>query len=395
MKSYRQTLAELGDAGMLRRLRPYGRRGGSTIEDGGRALLNLSSNDYLGLAGDSDLLAGFYETMAAGGPALLERFALGTASSRLLTGDTAVAHLLEARLAELYGRSALLFNSGYHANIGILPALLGKKDLIVSDKLNHASLHDGLRIGRASCKRFNHRDYEHLRRLLERERQRYDRVVIVSESIFSMDGDCADLARLVELKREFDCLLYVDEAHGIGVRGERGLGLAEESGLPAEIDLLVGTFGKACGSVGAFLICSEDIRDYLINHSRSLIFTTALPPVVLSWNLFILERIPAMVEQRRQLKILSDRFRTALLERRLPTAGSSSIVPVIVGSAERTVAGAAYLREQGFLVLPVRPPTVPQGTSRFRLSLTAALGWEQIDSVPGLIGDWLAGGRMS
>jgi 8-amino-7-oxononanoate synthase len=395
VKSYRQTLEQLGDAGMVRRLRPYGRCGGSTIEDGGRALLNLSSNDYLGLAGDNALLTAFYETMATDGPALLERFALGTASSRLLTGDTAVAHRLEARLAGLYGRPALLFNSGYHANIGILPALLGKNDLILSDKLNHASLHDGLRIGRASCKRFNHRDYAHLRRLLERERQRYERVVIVSESIFSMDGDCGDLTRLVALKREFDCLLYIDEAHAIGVRGERGLGLAEEDGLLAEVDLLVGTFGKACGSVGAFLICSEEIRDYLINHSRSLIFTTALPPVVLSWNLFVMERIPAMAEQRRRLRLLSDRFRGALLERQLPTAGSTNIVPVIIGSAGHTVAGAAYLREQGFLVLPVRPPTVPHGTSRFRLSLTAALGWEQIEGLPGLIGEWLVGGRMS
>ncbi|MBE0583513.1 MAG: 8-amino-7-oxononanoate synthase [Desulfofustis sp.] len=376
---------------MLRRLQPYGRRrGGSEVELGGRVLLNLSSNDYLGLAGDSALLSRFYESMASGGPEVLERFSLGTASSRLLTGDSEVAHRLESHLADLYGRPALLFNSGYHANIGILPALLGKNDLILSDKLNHASLHDGLRIGRATCKRFNHRDATHLRRLLESERQRYERVAIVSESIFSMDGDCADLARLVALKREFDCLLYVDEAHAIGVRGERGLGLAEEDGLLAEVDLLVGTFGKACGSVGAFLICCEDIRDYLINHSRSLIFTTALPPVVLSWNLFVMERIPAMAEQRRQLRLLSDRFRAALRERQLPTAGSTNIVPVIIGSAEHTVAGAAFLREHGFLVLPVRPPTVPQGTSRFRLSLTATLCWEQIDRLPGLIGAWLA-----
>ncbi len=395
MISYRQTLDRLDEAGMLRRLRPYGRSGGALIEDGGRALLNLSSNDYLGLAGDSALLTAFYETMDMGGPALFEHFALGTASSRLLTGDTAVAHRLEAHLAELYGRPALLFNSGYHANIGILPALLGKNDLIVSDKLNHASLHDGLRVGRAACKRFNHRDYEHLRRLLERDRQRYQRAVIVSESIFSMDGDCADLTRLVALKREFDCLLYIDEAHAVGVRGELGLGLAEEEGVLAEVDLLVGTFGKACGSVGAFLICSEDLRDYLINHSRSLIFTTALPPVVLSWNLFVMQRIPSMIEQRCRLRVLSDRFRAALLERRLPTAGSTNIVPVIIGSAEHTVAGAGYLREQGFLVLPVRPPTVPHGTSRFRLSLTAELHWQQIESLPELIADWLAGSRTS
>ncbi|MEE4315013.1 MAG: aminotransferase class I/II-fold pyridoxal phosphate-dependent enzyme, partial [Desulfofustis sp.] len=209
------------------------------------------------------------------------------------------------------------------------------------------------------------------------------------------DGDYADLARLVALKREFDCLLYIDEAHGVGVRGELGLGLAEEEGVLADVDLLVGTFGKACGSVGAFLICSEDLRDYMINHSRSLIFTTALPPVVLSWNLFVMQRISSMIEQRCRLRVLSDRFRDALLARRLPTAGSTNIVPVIIGSAEQTVAGAGYLREQGFLVLPVRPPTVPHGTSRFRLSLTDELHWQQIERLPELIADWLAGSRTS
>lgn len=386
---YRAELDQLAAAGMMRTLHPYGRRGGIQVSRDGRNLINLSSNDYLGVAGDADLQARFYETMATDKQARLNDFGLGAASSRLLTGDTVVAHRLEARLAELFGRPALLFNSGYHANIGIIPALLGKKDLVLSDKLNHASLHDGLRICRADCKRYNHGDYAHLRRLLEQVRERYDRVLIVSESVFSMDGDCADLGRLVALKEEFDCLLYLDEAHAVGLYGRQGLGLSEQEELLPQIDLLVGTFGKACGSLGAFLICREDIRDYLINHSRSLIFTTALPPVVLSWNLFVLERLPDMAEQRQHLRLITRRLRAELSEWRLPTAGTTNIVPVLIGAADRTVAGAAYLREQGFLVLPVRPPTVPPGTSRFRLSLRADLRWEQINQLPELISAWL------
>ncbi|MDX9894677.1 MAG: 8-amino-7-oxononanoate synthase [Desulfofustis sp.] len=391
-------LEQLAAQGMLRTLSPYRRDGTTLVRDSDRDLLNLSSNDYLGLAGDARLLAEFYAELAGDGEALLEKYGLGVASSRLLTGDTAVAHRLEAELSRLYGRSgrsALLFNSGYHANIGIIPALLSKGDLVLSDKFNHASLHDGLRIGRADCKRFNHGDYAQLRRLLEQERGRYRQVAIVSESVFSMDGDCADLAELVRLKKEFACLLYLDEAHAVGLYGEHGLGLAERDGVVDDIDLLVGTFGKACGSVGAFLICADEVRDYLINTSRSLIFTTALPPVVLSWNLFVFQKIPAMAAQRKHLQQLSGQLREELRQRHLPTAGTTNIVPVIVGSAERTVAGAAHLREQGFLVLPVRPPTVPAGTSRFRLSLTAALQWQDIEPLPDLIHGWLTDGSRA
>ena len=392
-KELSRHLDQLAAQGMLRTLNPYRRHGTTLVRDGDRDLLNLSSNDYLGLAGDARLLAEFYADLAGDGEALLERYGLGVASSRLLTGDSAAAHRLEAELSRLYGRSALLFNSGYHANIGIIPALLGKSDLVLSDKFNHASLHDGLRIGRAEVKRFNHGDYAQLRRLLEQERGRYRQVAIVSESVFSMDGDCADLAELVRLKKEFACLLYLDEAHAVGLYGEHGLGLAERDGVVDDIDLLVGTFGKACGSVGAFLICADEVRDYLINTSRSLIFTTALPPVVLSWNLFVLRKIPAMATQRNHLQQLSGQFREALRQRHLPTAGTTNIVPVIVGSAEHTVAGATHLRERGFLVLPVRPPTVPAGTSRFRLSLTAALQWQDIEPLPELIHEWLTDGN--
>ena len=390
MESIRAELEKMRQSGMYRSLRPLANRGAGTVEHEGRTLINLSSNDYLGLAGNSSLIDEFYSSKTSHN--MMDRFALGTASSRLLTGDLEISHQLENLIANLYGReSTLLFNSGYHANIGIIPALFAKHDLILSDKLNHASIHDGLQICRAEFKRFRHRDYTHLESLLKAHRTDYRRVVIVSESVFSMDGDCADLETLVELKNRYKCLLYLDEAHSIGLYGEKGLGLAEQHHCIDEIDLLVGTFGKACGSVGAFLVCDGSVRDYLINRSRPLIFTTALPPVVLNWNYFIMSRLASMQEQRNKLRQTSSELREKLAERGLQTGGSTNIIPVVIGEAKKTVEGAQFLQDSGFYVLPVRPPTVPQGTSRFRLSLTVDHDSEMLGPLPGLISDWLDG----
>jgi len=388
METIREQLDQLQQSGMARRLQPLSGRSGGLVDYQGKRLLNLSSNDYLGLAGDRDFLDQFYAERTPANTT--DRYGLGTASSRLLTGDIDIAHELEQLIERLYSREAtLLFNSGYHANIGIIPALFGKNDLIVSDKLNHASIHDGLQICRAPFKRFRHGDYDHLQTLLDKHRDSCKRLLIVSESVFSMDGDCADLKKLVELKKRYKAMLYLDEAHAVGLFGDKGLGLAERDGCIDEIDLLVGTFGKACGSVGAFLVCSADIRDYLINRSRSLIFTTALPPVVLSWNYFVMSRIGAMGDKRRHLSGLADRLRENLKELGLQTGGTTNIVPVIIGEAQKTVSGALMLQDKGFYVLPVRPPTVPAGTSRFRLSLTADLRYEQLTQLPEYIRSWL------
>ncbi len=386
---YKEELIRLQESGRLRQLRPLAGRQGCHVQCQGKELLNLTSNDYLGLAGDASLLRRFYEGMDAGN--LLEGYGLGAASSRLLAGDTALAHQLEQDLALAYGRpAALLFNSGYHANIGILPALLGKNDLILSDKLNHASIHDGMQLCLATHKRFAHRDYDQLERLLVTHRQRYERVVMVSESVFSMDGDVADLSRLVQLKKEFDALLYVDEAHAVGLYGEAGLGKAEEQGVVADIDLLMGTFGKALASIGAFVICGQDLRDYLINHSRSLIFTTALPPVVLNWNRFVFQQQQAMGKQRRHLAALSLQLRQALQQQGLSTGGDTNIIPLIIGGDQETVGLAGKLQEYGFLIFPVRPPAVPEGTARFRLSLTADMAWPDLQGLPAILSRELA-----
>ena len=376
-ESYGEVLAALAQTGRLRELHPLTHREGCQVKRDGRLMLNLSSNDYLGLAGNKGFHARFYSGLQSEN--ILDWYGLGSASSRLLSGDCEILHELETTLTKHYGLPAALFyNSGYHANIGILPALFDKHDLIVSDKLNHASIHDGMRLSHAVHKRYRHLDYNHLESLLSHHRSQYDRAVIVSESVFSMDGDVADLQELVRLKERYNCLLYVDEAHALGVSGNKGLGEAEAQSVLEHIDILVGPFGKACASIGSFVLCSEDIRDYLVNHSRSMIFTTALPPIVASWNRFVFESILAMSDQREHLKNLSDRLRHELVDHGLHTYGRTNIVPVIIGDNQIAVDAARIMQDEGFLILPVRPPTVPEGTARFRLSLTADMRWSEL-----------------
>lgn len=389
MKPYGQIVSELAGQGRLRSLIPLADKSGCRVHFKNRQMLNLTSNDYLGLATDPTLHLSFYSLMQADN--CIDDFGLGSASSRLLTGDTVHHHALEQDLGAAYAnREALLFNSGYHANIGIIPALLGKDDLILSDKLNHASIHDGLRLSAADHKRFRHADYTHLRQLLAAQRNKYQRVIIASESVFSMDGDVADIAELVRIKNEYDCMLYLDEAHAIGVYGKEGLGKAEEAGLLAEIDLLVGTFGKAFASVGAYVICSSEIKDFLVNHSRSLIFTTALPPVILHWICTVFKKIRTMHHERIHLAHISDQLRQELRNANLQTDGTTNILPVMIGDNAKTVQAAQILQENGYLIFPVRPPTVPEGTARFRISLTANMQWSDLKLLPDAIGAALA-----
>ncbi len=388
----RQQLAVLVGQGRLRQFSPLDRRkeGGAyiSLSASDALLLNLSSNDYLGLGGRGELIEQFYQWCRE--DAAIEP-AFGSTSSRLLAGDCQLAHRLEQDLAGSYGKeAALLFNSGYHANIGILPALYGKRDLILSDKLNHASIVDGCRLSFAATKRYRHLDYDHLRWLLKKNRSSAERTVIVSESVFSMDGDVAELAELVRIKHEFTTELYIDEAHGFGLYGSRGLGKAEQAGLIGEVDFLVAVFGKAMASQGAFIACSEIIRRYLVNTARSLIFTTALPPIVIAWNLFIFDYVKQLSGERERVAELADKLRHKLQRYGLQTGGSTNIVPVITGEDELTGRLAARLRQLGFFILPIRPPTVPAGTSRFRLSLTAAMEWRELCGLPAIIADELS-----
>lgn len=370
-ENYAGELERLEATGSLRVL-PRAEHHGKWICRDGRRMLNLSSNDYLGLASERGLTEEFEEMLSSSGDRWLP---LSSSSSRLLTGNFDIYNALEERLASMYGReSALVLSSGYHMNSGILPALCDRNTLILADKLVHASLIDGIRLCEGRCIRFRHQDYAQVENILEKEAAAYGRIFIVTESIFSMDGDLAPLHRLVELKRKWpSVMLYVDEAHAVGVRGENGLGLAEECGCIGDIDLLCGTFGKALASVGAYVICDRVIREYLVNRMRTLIFTTALPPVNVAWSLFIMERLPQFRERRKHLSTISSMLREAFAMQGMQMPSESHIIPMIIGSSADTVLRAEDLQRKGFYVLPIRPPTVPEGTSRLRFSLTAAL----------------------
>ena len=347
----------------------------------GQRMLNLSSNDYLGLANNISLRKEFLKTITP------ETFLPTSSSSRLLTGNFTDYQELEQQLAAMFGtESALIFNSGYHANTGILPAVSNAQTLILADKLVHASLIDGIRLSSAKCIRYRHNDLSQLQRLISENHNAYEQIIIVTESIFSMDGDEADLHALVQLKKSYsNILLYVDEAHAFGVRGDNGLGCAEEQNCINDIDFLVGTFGKAIASAGAYIACRQVIREYLINKMRTFIFTTALPPINIQWTSWILEQLPSLQEKRTHLLRISNKLKTALVDKGYNCPSVSHIVPMIVGASENTICKAEEIQRKGFYALPVRPPTVPEGTSRIRFSLTADITEHEIDQLIKLI----------
>ncbi|RLL35684.1 8-amino-7-oxononanoate synthase [Acinetobacter cumulans] len=352
---------------------------GRYIDIQGRQMLNLASNDYLGLASDLQLREQFFDETP------VKQRAMSSSSSRLLTGNFPEFEQLEASLSQAFaGRAALLFNSGYHMNIGILPALADAKTLILADKLVHASMIDGMRLSSAKFLRYRHNDLAHLNALLQKHHadESIERIIVVTESIFSMDGDETDLAALVRLKQQFSkVMLYVDEAHAIGVRGERGLGCAEQYAVIEQIDLLVGTFGKALASVGGYLICHPIIRDYLINTMRPLIFSTAQAPICMAWTNFIFQHTQSLKQSRTDLTALSQRLQQGVRAKGFDCPSSSHIVPVIIGDSAKTVAKAQALQNAGFYIMPVRPPTVPQQSARLRVSLTAHIQATEIDQL--------------
>ena len=364
---YAEQLDQLKQQGNFRQFTANQQQGKwITIQD--RTMLNLASNDYLGLAADLSLREEFLDTLK------IERALFSSSSSRLLTGNFAEYEQFENSLSKAFGRAALLFNSGYHMNIGILPALADSKTIILADKLVHASMIDGIRLSNAQYVRYRHNDLQHLEQLLQKYHQdeQIERIIVVTESIFSMDGDETDLAALAQLKQRYvKTMLYVDEAHAIGVRGEQGLGCAEQYGVLDQIDFLVGTFGKAIASVGGYIICDSIIRDYLINKMRPLIFSTALPPISMAWSNFIFNKVLSMQQQRQHLAEISQYLQQAVIAKGFSSPSSSHIIPVIVGESQAAIEKARYVQQQGFYAMPVRPPTVPQNSSRLRISLTA------------------------
>ena len=373
MDAFKQQLEQLRAQNQYRSIPDLVHQGRYITRENSK-MLNMSSNDYLGLASNENLRQSFLLQYGDNFPSFT------SSSSRLLTGNFPVYTDLEQLIARRFQReSALLFNSGYHANLGILPALTTTKSLILADKLVHASMIDGIRLSQCEFFRYRHNDYEHLKSLLEKNAGKFDRTFIVTESVFSMDGDVADLNYLVELKKQFpNTYLYVDEAHAIGVYGKNGLGIAERANVIPDIDLLVGTFGKALASMGAYVVCDQILKECLINQMRPLIFSTALPPFNVAWTHFIFERLPQFSKERAHLEQLSAFLRQEVEHRTQIMPSQTCIVPYILGENEATLAKAKDLQEQGYYCLPIRPPTVPKGTSRIRLSLTADMTMDEV-----------------
>jgi 8-amino-7-oxononanoate synthase len=362
------TLTGLETANRRRRLRDVTRLPGAKIKIGnGKVLLDFSSNDYLGLSFRPELMEKAREAVAIQGT--------GAGASRLVAGNLAAFSAIEAKLAAGKGsEAALVLVSGVQANLTILPALLdakalGAEPLVYADRLNHASLIQGCVSAGVRQNRFRHNDLAHLEELLRRDEALARPRFIITESVFSMDGDCADIEALSILADKYGAFLYIDEAHATGVLGANGFGLAH--GLRNA--LVMGTFSKGLGGFGAYAACSAILRDYLINRCGGVIYATALPPAVLGAMEAALDLIPGLVAERAHVQVLAAILREKLNKAGFDTAGSTTqIVPMILGDESRALAVAAALEGEGFLATAIRPPTVPAGTSRIRFTVTAA-----------------------
>ena len=340
----------------------------------GRNVVNFSSNDYLGLANHADLA----HALSAG----VKKFGVGSGASHLISGHHQVHKMLEEQIAQFTGRSrALFFANGYMANMGVLGSLLSDQDLILSDELNHASLIDGCRLSRARCLRFKHANYHDLQEKISSAKFRY--CVVVTDGVFSMDGDTAPLNEISEICRKYGAWLMVDDAHGFGVLGRNGGGLVEMLGLDSDqVPILVGTFGKSFGTYGAFVAGSEALIESLIQFSRNYIYTTAPPPALAyatSASIKIVER------ESWRLKRVAENveyFRALALCRGLSLPQSDTpIQPILVGNDERVADLGSLLLNRGFLVGAIRPPTVPVGSGRLRISISAEHSKEQLDGL--------------
>lgn len=377
-------LAALAEEGLLRRLRPLEGTGGPIVMRQGRSLHNFASNDYLGLANHPVLNEAFIEG--------IRRYGSGAAASRLVCGTLPPHVALEEKLAAAkHSEAALVFTAGFATAIGTIPAVAGKHDVVVLDKLCHASLIDAAKLSEATLRVFPHNDPVKLRKLLASLRGNYakSRILVVTESIFSMDGDVCPLAEIVDACEAHDALLLLDEAHAFGVLGPTGMGLAEQLGLQSRVAFQMGTFSKAAGIAGGYLAASRDWIDLLINRARSFIYSTAPPPAQAHATAAALDliRSPDGGDSRERLQ-----RNAAPLRGFSPVPDSSSaIIPVIVGDSETALAKSAVFEELGFLIPAIRYPTVPRRTARLRISVSAAHEVETTRTLAGLLGDELGG----
>ncbi len=348
------------------------------VEVDGCRMVNFCSNDYLGLSSHPLLKQRMRE--------YTERYGSGSTASRLVCGNYLCFDELEIRLAKLTGQEgAIVFNSGFQANVSLLPALTDTNTVILSDFLNHNSIIQGCKLSRCHVAPFQHNDLGHLEGILKKSATNYTRRIIVTESIFSMDGDMCDIDTLIALAERYDALLVVDEAHATGVIGKNGMGVSSGK----HVDMVMGTFSKAVGAFGAYVSSNSMMRDYIINFCNGLIYTTALPPGVIGAVDAALELIPGMDKERETLMENSARLRKGLTEMGYDTGKSvTHIIPVIMGNEEKALRLSAWLSQNDVLATTFRPPTVPRGQSRIRIAITAAHTGAHIDMLLDLFRRW-------
>jgi 8-amino-7-oxononanoate synthase len=378
-RSFTAELAELRERSLLRRLRELESPQQPAMEFAGRKLLNFSSNDYLGLATEPAL--------REAAKAAIDQYGVGAGASRLICGTLTPHVRLEARLAEFKRtEAALVFSSGYAAALGTLGALCGKDDVVILDKLCHACLIDGARLSGAQVRVFPHNHLGKLESHLQWAQQNFPdgRVIVATESVFSMDGDWAELAGIVEIKKRYGALLLLDEAHAVGVIGAHGRGLADQLGLAGDIDIHMGTLSKALGSSGGYVAGSRKLIDLLINRARSFIYSTAPSPAVAAAGTAAVDFLLSAAGEKRRQTLRANLAHFAECLPRLFTAGrkvQSAIIPIVLGESEAAVEAAQALAERGFFVPAIRFPTVARDAARLRLTLSARHTPKQVDAL--------------
>lgn len=365
--SIHEELDQIRRSGLYRSTRSIGGKQGAHVQLDGRDTLLLCSNNYLGLADHPALIEASIRAT--------EQYGTSSAASRLVSGTMALHEELEAEVADFKGsEAALVFNGGYAANTGIIAAVVARGDVIFSDRLNHASIIDGALLSGARLIRYPHNDHAALALLMKKHRGS-GRALIVTDGVFSMDGDIAPLRELAELKKTFNAHLMVDDAHGSGVLGERGMGTAELLRVSDDIDINMGTFGKALGSFGAYAALSVELRELLINRARSFIFSTSLPPSVLAASLAAIRVVRSSEGKRLRERLNANAilFRSLLLQAGFTVPdGSTQIIPLMTGSAEVTMRFSEMLLEEGLFAQGIRPPTVPAGACRLRCTVMSS-----------------------
>ena len=383
MNEFETELKKLKTNNLYREIPEIIEKSGKYVVLDNKKLLNLSSNDYLNLSTNKSLSEEFLQNFPTSSSIMFS-----SASTRLLSGTGRIYRDLEKILAVIFDKdAALIFNTGYQCNLGVISTLMGEGDIIFSDKLSNAGITDGVKLSEAKFQKYRHLDYDHLEELLKKHRGKYNKALIVSESIFAMDGDVANISKLVELKQKYNAILMIDEAHAFCSTDDNYAGMSEGF----DVDVVTGGFGKSLGSFGAFVVSNKTIINFLINKARSFIFSTSIPPVNIAWTKWLLtKKIDFIKHQKQKLARLTIAVHKYMHSLDVPTISESHIIPFMTGDDKKTVELAEQLRDMGYFVLPVRPPNAAKNTSRLRISLTADIEFEDIrrliDYIAGLDG---------